>query len=88
MPSEHRHWFEEHRNRLEGDGLVVHLPGVSQPLRISLSPSFWRNCPEVRSAVIDRWMHSRGEAPWKKGRPPQYRAFLIVGQEIELRLEG
>ena len=88
VPSEHRRCFEKHQIRLRSHDLVVYLPGVRQPIRIRLSPSFWRECPEVRSVEIGRWMCCRGEAPWRKQRPPKYRASLIIGQEVELWLRG
>lgn len=83
-----REHFETNRGRLQREPLILELPGVDAPLRVCLSPSFWRNCPEVRSAAIGRWMRSRGDAPWESGRPPKYRASLIVGREIILRVDG
>lgn len=82
-----REYFEANRGRLQREPLVVELPGMDASLRVCLSPSFWRGCPEVRSAAIGRWMCSRGEARWARGHPPKYRASLIVGQEIILRVE-
>ena len=78
--------FLQHQRRLEQEALIVELPGTSAPLRINLSRSFWRSCPEVRAAKIGQWMRSRGDAPWPPGQPPRYRAHLDVGEEITLRL--
>lgn len=80
--------FLQHQGRLEQEVLFVELPGTSAPLRIkrNLSRSFWRSCPEVRAAKIGQWMRSRGDAPWPSGKPPRYRAYLYVGEEITLRL--
>ena len=78
--------FDERRERLEQEPVVVDLPGMNSPIRVRLSSSFWRRCPEIRSAMIGRWMRSRGDAPWENGRPPRYRASLTVGREIVLRL--
>ena len=36
-----------------------------------LSPSFWRNCPELRRKEIGKWMLDQGLAPWPKGKPPR-----------------
>ena len=87
VESQYRRFFQDNRERLLREPLIVDLPGLSAPFPVTLSSSFWRKCPEVRSAVIGRWMYSRGEAPWEKGRPPKYRASLTVGKEIVLRLE-
>lgn len=88
VPAPHRRVFEDNRVRLEREPVVVELPGMNGRLRVCLSSSFWRGCPELRCAVIGRWMRSRGEAPWESGRPPRYRASLVVGREIVLRLES
>ena len=88
VPAEHMRLLSKHRTRLTRHDLVVHLPGVREPLKIRLSPSFWSTCPEMRSVEIGRWMRRRGEAPWPKGRPPRYQATLIVGPKIELKLRG
>ena len=37
---------------------------------VSLTPSFWRTCSELRSAEIGRWMIGLGLAPWTSGHPP------------------
>jgi hypothetical protein len=37
---------------------------------VTVSPSFWRHCSELRSAEIGRWLHRNGLAPWPPGRPP------------------
>lgn len=79
--------FQQYRRRLDQEALVVDLPGTSALLRVQLSPLFWRSCPEVRAAEIGRWMCSRGDAPWPRGKPPKYRASLVAGQEIVLRVD-
>ena len=58
--------------------------GKSRRIRINLSPSFWRKCPELRSREIGEWMSERGDChprrrtPWPggKGRPPKYEAEI------------
>ncbi|MCA1709014.1 MAG: hypothetical protein LC808_39360 [Actinobacteria bacterium] len=45
---------------LEGDGLAT----------ITLSPSFWRSCTELRSADVGRWLLDQRAAPWPQGKPP------------------
>lgn len=39
---------------------------------VSLSEKFWTTCPELRSAVIGRWMLDLGVIPWAKGKPPEF----------------
>lgn len=34
--------------------------------------SFWKNCPELISKDIGRWMLEAGYAPWPKRRPPEF----------------
>jgi len=38
---------------------------------VSRSETFWTTCPELRSAVIGRWMLDLGVIPRAKGKPPQ-----------------
>lgn len=39
---------------------------------VSRSETFWTTCPELRSAVIGRWMLDLGVIPWAKGKPPEF----------------
>ena len=50
--------------------VVVRMEG-GESVRVTLSPSFWRRCSELRSAKIGLWMLDHGVAPWPKGRPPE-----------------
>jgi len=43
---------------------------AAQRVVVSVSPSFWRNCPELRSTSIGRWFEGLGLLPWQKGQPP------------------
>ena len=38
---------------------------------VSISKSFWGNCPELRSKSLGKWMLERGLAPWPKSNPPK-----------------
>lgn len=42
-------------------------------LDIPPSPSFWRNCPELRRKEIGKWMLDQRLAPWPKGEPPKFK---------------
>src|SRR5438128_1151554 len=52
--------------------VVIHAPAEKglQPVAVRLSPAFWKNCPELLSAVIGRWLIGRGHATWPTRRPP------------------
>jgi hypothetical protein len=41
-----------------------------EPFLVPLSGSFWRSCPELRSAAIGQWLLRSGLAPWPRGAPP------------------
>jgi hypothetical protein len=46
-------------------------------LRVSISKSFWGNCPELRSKSLGKWMFEKGIAPWPKSSPPKFRLEQI-----------
>ena len=50
---------------------MVDLNGVNggETVLVSLSESFWRSCPELRSAAIGHWLFRNGLAPWPRGKP-------------------
>ena len=59
-------YFQKNRDSVEvefDDGKVC---GVSLPEK------FWTTCPELKSAVIGRWMLDLGVIPWAKGKPPEF----------------
>jgi hypothetical protein len=39
---------------------------------VPVSPSFWRDCTELRSSRIGDWMAAQGLVPWPRGRPPRF----------------
>jgi hypothetical protein len=47
--------------------------GGDRTVSVTVSPSFWRRCRELRSEDIGRWMLQNGLAPWPKGCPPRLR---------------
>ena len=53
----------------EWDDVVLELEGA-EPATVTLMPSFWRTCTELRSAAIGQWFLDAGVAPWAKGNPP------------------
>ena len=53
---------------------------------VSLSEKFWTTCPELRSAVIGRWMLELGVTPWAKGKPPEFDLEPIGDRRFRLAL--
>jgi hypothetical protein len=49
--------------------VILDLTGQGQAA-VTVSPSFWRQCSELRSTQIGRWLRHNGLAPWPSGRPP------------------
>ena len=52
---------------------------------VPLSKSFWRSCPELRSAAIGRWLLRHRLAPWPHGHPPAVLLRHVVGNCFELQ---
>jgi len=51
---------------------------------VSLANSFWRNCTELRSSSIGKWMLEKGFAPWQKGKPPKFELIPIGEMEFKV----
>jgi hypothetical protein len=64
---------------------VVEFDGA-EPATVSLSPSFWRSCSELRSAGVGRWLLDLDAAPWAQGHPPGVVVTLIEGSRFAARL--
>ena len=45
----------------------------STAIRRSMSGSRAAPCSEFRHSQIGDWMKRRGDLPWRKGKPPEYR---------------
>jgi hypothetical protein len=60
------------------------LDGQSE-VEVSLTPSFWRQCTELRGAEIGRWMIARGLAPWPAGQPPTFELTRVGDARFVLR---
>jgi len=59
--------------------VILHLEDEA-PIEVNISPSFWRDCPELRHERIGKWLKKKGFVPWEKGRPPK---FLMVREQCE-----
>ena len=55
--------------------VLLQLPDEEEPIKITLSHSFWKKCSELRSVEIRKWLFYNMLCPWKKGNPPK---FLLV----------
>ena len=64
----------------------VELAGHQAPVCCRITPTFWEDCPELRSAEIGRWMVRRGDQPWAKRKPPRYEAELVATDEAAVRI--
>jgi hypothetical protein len=53
---------------------------------IPLSASFWRDCPELRSADIGAWLLEAGAAPWPRRSPPGVVVHHAEGIRFTARL--
>ena len=69
----------------EWDEIVLELEGGSE-VTVTLSPSFWRSCSELRSAEIGCWLLDRGVAPWQRGNPPTMAITPVDGNRFSARL--
>lgn len=65
--------------------ILLELDGA-ETTSVSLSPSFWRSCPELRSAEIGSWLIQHGAAPWKQGSPPGIVLAPVEGNQFAARL--
>jgi hypothetical protein len=62
---------------------VIQLPG-QEPATVTLSQSFWRNCSELRSADIGRWLLRQGLAPWPRGKPPTFELVPVEDRRFRI----
>ena len=50
----------------------IELPDGHGVATADIRASFWRSCPELRSAEIGKWLRASGVSVWAPGRPPRY----------------
>ena len=55
-------------------------------VNLSVSPSFWRTCSELRSTDIGRWLLENGAAPWPPGNPPGVAVLHEGGNRFSARI--
>ena len=68
------------------NSVSVLLPGSERPeiIEVTISPSFWRKCLELRNQKIGIWLIRNGYAPWPKGKPPQFTVDFIRDREFRV----
>jgi hypothetical protein len=48
----------------------VAIGELSTTVIVELRPSFWKQCPELRSSTIRDWLWTQGLTPWRDQDPP------------------
>ncbi len=79
---------EQDRNRHFDKGwseVIVEMEGETSTT-VPLSPSFWRSCPELRSAEIGQWLLDAQAAPWTKGSPPGIAVTPVADNRFAVRV--
>ena len=66
--------------------VTVELEGSDTSADITISPAFWRDCPELRSSAIRDWLWHRGLAPWADHSPPDLVLMPLAGNAFSLRV--
>lgn len=64
--------------------VTADLPNGVSGLRAPLSPSFWRDCPELRGAEIGKWLIGSGYSRWPKGDPPAFTLTKLRGNHFKV----
>ena len=61
--------------RREWGGVEIYLPGRANPTKVNVEKdSLWgRQCRELISHEIGKWLLATGIAPWPRGLPPKFR---------------
>ena len=71
--------------RYKAEIILHRIRQPQQRLTVNITLSFWRNCPEFRSAVIGEWLKECGLFPWPLGRPPRFEVKVSgLGEVIEV----
>lgn len=64
------------------DYIDVEMDGALQ--RLSLTPGFWRHCPEFRDPRIRDWLRRHRTLDWPKGQPPRVELMPLGGRGFRL----
>jgi len=63
--------------------ILLDLPNGTS-VQIRLSGSFWRKCPELRSAAIGRWLIATSNGRWSRGNPPAFNLLQLGGNHFRV----
>jgi hypothetical protein len=63
--------------------IVLDIPGRGSTT-VPVSESFWRECTELRTAELGRWLRDAGRAPWPRGEPPTVRLEHVAGNQFQI----
>ena len=65
----------------------IYLPGRANPTKVNVEKdSLWgRQCRELISHEIGKWLLATGMAPWPRGLPPKFRFVARSERAFELR---
>ena len=71
----------------EWGGVEIYLPGHANPTKVNVEKdSLWgRQCRELISHEIGKWLLATRMAPWPKGLPPKFRFVARSERTFELR---
>jgi hypothetical protein len=65
--------------------VTVYLPEEDQPLSVSLTESFWRETPVLRSPRLRHFLKRHGLVPWPKKQPPHFELESLGGGVFRLK---
>jgi len=61
------------------------LPDRNDFLNIAITPSFWKECHELRHPSIGQWFRENNHTPWEKGCPPKFVLKPVRQNQFTLR---
>lgn len=64
--------------------VYLKLPDENEELKVKITPSFWRKCPELRNGSIREWLRKMGLVPWPYRKPPKFNLTQLKGNQFEI----
>ncbi len=64
--------------------VTLDLPHGIKDVRVKLLRSFWRDCPELRSAAVGRWLIAGGHRRWPRRKPPVLTLTHVSGNHFRV----
>ena len=62
--------------------IIVEIEGNA--CKFKLTPSFWKNCPEIRGKELKPWLETNGMSNWPKGHPHKVKLIPLRGNCFRL----